>query len=139
MLFNGADIVALTERLASDGTPAERRRHDLLIQVIEPIQFALFQQADRVLNDCGIYTLALCRQRAQMAQDIVCAVHRVLAFALHDDISAAERNAHTHQFFKQADVFIPCAEQGLQSLRFRGIFSFFRQKQILQCLFQGSI
>ena len=74
-----------------------------------------------------------------MAQNIVRAVHCLLAFALHDDITAAQRDVYAHQFFKQANVFIPCAEQGLQCPGFRGIFSFFRQKQILPCLFQGSI
>ena len=48
--------------------------------------------------------------------------------ALHHDIAAAQGHAHPHQFFQQADVFVPRAEHILQSPGSRGQFLFLCQR-----------
>ena len=72
--------------------------------------------------------LALFGQRAELFQNFAGVVHIPLFLALHHDIAAAQSHAHPHQFFQQADVFVPRAEHILQSPGSRGQFLFLCQR-----------
>ena len=125
---NRAHIFPLAERLAADGAAAEGRRHNFAVQVIQLIQLALFQQAHGVLHHRRVHALALFGQRAELFQNFAGVVHIPLFLALHHDIAAAQGHAHPHQFFQQADVFVPRAEHILQSPGARGQFLFLCQR-----------
>ena len=117
-----AHIFPLAQRLAADGAAAEGRRHDFAVQVIQLIQLALFQQADGVLHHRRIHAFALFGQSTELFQNLAGAVHALFVSALHHDVAAAQGHVYIHQFFQQADVFVPRAEQVLQSPGCRGQF-----------------